>query len=315
MLVMLMQLMVKTSDITKYMNKIWQVLYMKIFKNILVNIKMIFSSYGIYICMLFTVILCFGSGIYVDAASSNDYSAINSLLTFNRDYMINNIEFCSFNVSTKVLNGWITMFVPVIASFAYIPIVCDEFESKAVRLNIFRTSKSSYYSSKFITACISGGISLVAGYIISVALIFALFPDISEYSQEFQTILRESYNFNMSFLLLKCFGVFLYGFFSALPAIVLTSITRNKYLIICIPFFLKYATTQTCMKISAKAYSDFENVDETLGRIINILSPDSILKVFELQDKLYIFAYSIGLIIIAYVLYMFINRRRLDCGE
>lgn len=297
---------------------------MKILKNISVNIKKIFSSYGVYICIIFTVILCFGTGIYIDGSNNNEYSAIKSLLVFNHDFMKTNTEFCSVNVALKVLNGWITMFIPIIGAFSYIPLVCDEFESKAVRITVFRSSKSSYYASKFLTACISGGLTVLMGYIITIIMIFAFFPNISEYSEELQNIFKESLFSDYSnvsscnyinILLLKCSEVFVYGAFSAVPSIVLTAITRNKYLIICLPFFFKYAATQTCLKLSSKAYSDFENIDIHLGRIANIFSPDSMLRVFESYDKTFILIYNFGLVIIAYKLYMFINSRRFDCGE
>lgn len=286
---------------------------------------MLLSSYGIYICIIFTVILCFETGVYIDASNNNKYSAIKSLMTFNHNFMVNNTEFCSINISIKVLNGWITMFIPIIGAFTYVPLVCDEFESKAVRNIIFRSSKSRFYSSKFLTACISGGLSVMVGYIISVALIFAFFPNINEYSEELQTIFKESFfsdysniirscNYS-SILLLKCSEVFVYGAFSTVPAILLTAITRNKYLIICIPFFLKYAVTQTCIKLSSKAWSNFENPNKKLGRFINIIAPDAVLNLFESSEKKLILLYNGGLVVIVFLFYMIIQRRRLDCGE
>ncbi len=318
-----MQQMEKISDITKFSHKNVGV-FMKMIKNISVNMKMIFSSYGMYICILFTVILCFGTGIYMDSSTSNEYSVIKSLLTFNREYMLNNIELSAVYVSLHILNGWITMFIPIVAAFAYIPLICDEFESKTVRITVYRSSKLGYYSSKFITACISGGLSVLIGYIVSIILIFTLFPNTSEYSEDFQRIINEyiksyySDNINLNYidiLTLKCFEVFIYGTLAAVPAILLTSITRNKYLILCIPFFLKYAVSQTCMKLYAKANSDFESTNERLLKVIDILSPDSLLQVFESQDKTYILFYNFILVIIAYAIYMLVYNRRFDCGE
>lgn len=288
------------------------------------NLKMIFTNYGFYICTAFMIVLCFCSGIYRDSLTDDMYSVIHSLTKFNYTFMLESIDFCSINVMLKGSGSWLSMSIPIISAFAFIPLICDECESKAVRNAIFRSSKFSFYTSKFLTACISGGLAVMLGYIIFTGLVYVLFPNINEYTIESQNMYKEilSYTYSnvaddryIGILLIKYVEMFIYGAIATVPAIVLTCITKNKYLVMCIPFFFKYAVTQTCVKLSSKAWSNFENPNEKLGRFINIIAPDAVLNLFESSDKKLILLYNGGLVVIAFLFYMIIQRRRFDCGE
>lgn len=284
----------------------------------------ILTGYGLYICALFIIILCLSTGIYFDGMNSNEYSIIRSLTSFDREFMLKNVNFSSINVAVKGAGSWLTMFIPIISAFAFIPLVCDESESKSIRNAIFRTSRFTFYLSKFITACLSGGLAVMTGYIIFSGMAFILFPNINEYTFETQRMYKEMLSYSYptiiehgltSALLIKYVEMFIYGAFAAVPSIMLTAVTKNKYIVMCIPFFIKYALTQTCAKLLAQAYSNFENINEKLGTFSNIINPDSILTIFEMQEKKLIILYSIGISFIDFAFYMFIQLRRVDCGE
>ena len=68
-----------------------------------------------------------------------------------------------------------------------------------------------------------------------------------------------------------------------------TVIMRNKYLIMCIPFFVKYALTQTVQKLILTAASDWENIDPEMVKFANTINPDGLLYVFDSMNKLSIF--------------------------
>lgn len=297
---------------------------MKLLKNISENLKMVFTNYGFYVCMVFTVVLCFCTGIYRDPINNNEYSVIKSLMEFNRKFMLNDKTFCSYSVADRGSGSWLSMFIPIISAFAFIPLVCDESESRFVRFSVFRSSKFSYRTSKFLTGCISGGLAVMLGYIIFTASVYVLFPNISEYSPEAQEMLREELTYmypeaskhGYAFLLgIRFLEMFIYGAASAVPSVMLTSLMRNKYLVMCIPFFLKYAVTQTSAKLSARAFRDWENPDMKLSKFASVISPDALLSVFASQNMRQIFLYNGALILFAFLFYMIVCGRRLDCGE
>ena len=118
-----------------------------------------------------------------------------------------------------------------------------------------------------------------------------------------------------SALLIKYAEMFIYGAVAAIPSIMLTAISKNKYIVMCIPFFIKYALTQTCTKLLAQAYSSFDNIDERLIIFSNTINPDSILNIFEIANREWIVIYHIVILVIVLTFYLFIQLRRLDCGE
>lgn len=284
----------------------------------------ILTGYGFYICMAFTVVLCFCTGIYRDPMNNNEYSVIKSLMEFDREFMLRDSAFCSYRVAERGSGSWLSMFIPIISAFAFIPLVCDESESRFIRFSIFRSSKFSFRTSKFLTACISGGLAVMLGYIIFTASVYVLFPNISEYSPDVQDMLREelSYSYpeaskhgHMFLLGMKSVEMFLYGAVSAIPSVMLTCLMRNKYLVMCIPFFLKYTVTQTSVRLSARAFSDWENPDIRLSNFASVISPDAVLNVFTSHLMRQILIYNGVLALIAFLFYTIVYGRRLDCGE
>ncbi len=297
---------------------------MKTLKNSMVNFRMIFTNYGFYICIAFTAVLCFCTAIYHDPTNNNEYSAIKSLMEFDHEFMLNNTLFCSYSVASKGAGSWMTMFIPIISAFAFIPLVCDRCESKFVRLSVFRSSKLSHRTAEFLTACISGGLAVMLGYLLFIGLVYILFPNINEYSPDLQAMLSEELSYvypealkhgHAYLLAMQSFEIFLYGTVSAVPSVMLTCLIRNKYLVMCIPFFLKYAVTQTSVKLSARAFSDWQNPDMKLSEFAAIISPDAILNSFSSPLMWQIILYNGVLVFVAFLFYIIVYGRRLDCGE
>lgn len=297
---------------------------MKILKNSMVNFRMIFTNYGFYICIAFTAVLCFCTAIYCDPTNNNEYSAIKSLVEFDREFMLNSTSFCSYSVASKGAGSWLTMFIPIISAFAFIPLVCDRCESKFVRFSVFRSSKFSHRTAEFLSACISGGLAVMLGYALFTVLVYVLFPNINEYSPELQAMLSEELSYvypealkhdHAYLLAMQLFEIFLYGALSAVPSVMLTCLMRNKYLVMCIPFFLKYAVTQTSTKLSARAFTDWQNPDIKLSEFASIISPDAILNSYSSPLMQQIFLYNGILVVAAFIFYMTVYGRRLDCGE
>ena len=154
---------------------------------------------------------------------------------------------------------------------------------------------------------------------------YALFPDISEYEQG----LIDSYNETLSYqypditqnlyatiISKQLIYMFFYGMVSVAPAIMLTSIIRNKYLVLCIPFFLKYVLNQSCVKIQSQALSNYETVDMSLLKFVSVINPDALSYLSEYgSDKKLVLIYSGFIILFSFVFYLTMCIRRNDCGE
>ena len=283
----------------------------------------IITGYGMYLCVLFTIILCFGTSIHIDMMNNDQYSVIRSLISFDREFMLSSYDFISINVALKGAGSWLSMFIPIISAFAYIPLVCDESESKSIRYAVFRSSKLKFYLSRFITAVLSGGFAVMIGYMAFCGMVFILFPNIGEFPAEtrefYMQSLLHTYPSTADFgigsaLLIKFVEIFVYGAIAAIPAILLTAVSKNKYVVLCIPFFIKYALTQTSVKLIAQAYSNGEGVGEKLTDISNVINLDYVLQIYEMKSYRLILVYII-VAISTLTLYLFIQLRRFDSGE
>lgn len=287
------------------------------------DLRKILTSYGFYVCVVFSAVLCFSANIYTDVVKDDRYSVFTALVTFDRRFMLTDTSFCAQSIILKGADGWLPMFIPIISAFAFIPLICDEHEAKSVRFEIFRTSKCSFYISRFVTALLCGALAVTIGYLIFIGLVLLLFPHLSEYrpqqTEMFYENLRYVYpEISRGVLLpvVKTLGsVFIYGAFWAMPAVLLTAVVRNKYIVLCVPFFLKYALGQLCQKLQAQAVSDIQHTDMKLLEFTGVIHPDSLAHLSQLGDKKSVLIYSGLLVIAAFVLYMLLQTRRLDSGE
>lgn len=286
-----------------------------------VNLRKVLTGYGFYVSVAFTILLLALSSIY-STGNYDSYSAIRVLMEYDRDFMLNDTRLCSYSVVRNSTGGWFSMFIPIISAFAFVPIICDEYDSGSVRFNIFRSSKLRYHISKFIIGSISGGLAVLAGFIVYTVFVYSVFPDISQYSPENQSFFEQ--NIKNSFphifeygyiplLLLKSLEIFIYGFVSSALAVLFTSFIRNKYLVMCIPFFVKYVVTQTCTKFNFDAM-----VKQNMGviKLSNIINPDSVLNLYLYNDYRHIIIiYNIILWAVLFAVYIVISGKRVDCGE
>ncbi len=296
-----------------------------IIRNIRVNFLKILTGYGFYICCLFTSILCFASYIYLDEINGNKYSVFRALTSFDRTFMLSDTSFCSFEIVRKGAGSWLFLFIPIIAAFAFVPLVCDEYEAKSVRFEIFRSDKVGYYTSRFITGCLCGGLAVMLGFFVFVVAVHMLFPYIGEYEpelrQEYQDMLgmvdisfsKASY---VMAILRKTGEMFLYGVVWAAPVMMLTSLIRNKYLVMCIPFFLKYVQNQTCAKINSAVIENPEKINPKLQEISSIVNPDALANLSSYGSDIgKILLYSASVVVVSFAVYIFLQNRRADSGE
>lgn len=296
-----------------------------IFRNMKTEFRKILSSYGFYLCIFFTSILCFATYIYEDGMNGNKYSVVRSLMSFDREYMLEDTIFCSFDIIRKGAGNWLILFIPIIAAFPFVPQICDEYESKSIRFEIFRMNRFSFYISKFLTGCLCGGFAVMLGFVIFVIAIHILFPFIDSYSPELQLEYIEmlaSNNIHISngkyyIEVLKRIGeMFLYGMLWTAPAMALMGVIRNKYLVMCTPFFLKYALNQTCEKVRWSAIENSDAVNSDFLHVNNIINPDALADLSSYGNDIWkVLLFNAVFLMFLFIVYLIMLYRRTDCGE
>lgn len=78
-------------------------------RNIRTNIYKILTGYGFYICIIFTAVLCFSAYIYEDSMNGDKYSVFMAYKTFDKDFMLSDTRFCSFEVMLKGAGSWLSL--------------------------------------------------------------------------------------------------------------------------------------------------------------------------------------------------------------
>lgn len=280
-------------------------------------------SYSFICCVIFVWVLCMFGNVYEDLMNCNKYNSFSLLLHFKQEEMLAHYEMSAEHIIVSGTGSWLQMFVPILTAFSFIPILCDEHEAKIVRYEIMRSSKLKFNASRYISSVVIGAITVVIGYLLFCMTVMILFPGRADYSQDivsFYYLIRGGYYEDISIAALiwqKLRDVFLYGLVWGSPAMFLTCIMNNKYIIMCIPFFIKYAMGQLSYRVIDYASADIYNRNERAAQISQYLNPDNILGLVYSEEKMVrgILIVSAVVWMVMFIGYMMIQSRRTDCGE
>lgn len=275
---------------------------------LLSNFKKYITSKGFVLCIVFSVVLLLSAEIYIDPVTYNRYSVIRSLTDFTEEERIRiGREMCSIQIVSNALNSWFTLFVPITTAFCFVPIMCKEREENALRFQIFRSKKVAFNASRFLAGIVSGGLAATLGYLLFSGAVMLLFPSLSDFSETTAQHIREwSTPYPRQLL-----SVFCYTVYWGIPPMLLSSVLQNKYLIMCLPFFLRYGIKQFYYRtIQSVVYGDY---NENLVSFVTLIDPEAILWVSKenLTEVLAVFG---GLAVAFFVAYLVITTKRSDCG-
>lgn len=277
-------------------------------RNFFVSIRKTVTSAVFPMCAVMVVVLMFTSDIYYDYGSNAYYSVFRALTDFTREELTAEFEFCSVNVIKNAQGAWFRLFAPIVAGFCFVPTICSEREEKAARFQIFRTNKLNYHISQFLAGVVSGGLAIALGFVIFAAAAAVLFPGADKMSQSAALMIQQA-PLNLPLMVLR---EFLFGAFWSIPAMLLTSIFNNKYIILCIPFFLKYGLTQLSQKLTDNLLNS-EQIDIDMMNLVNATNPDGILWVYD-GTRLMVWLVFGTLAALMFAAFIIISGKRVDCG-
>ncbi len=298
---------------------------MKTLRYCKVSLQKVLTSPGFYLCVLFTVILCFTAEAYIDYVENRTYSVFGVWLAFSGEEMLTNTGMSAYQMLSKAMGGWLATFIPIVAAFPFLPLLCDESTSKNVRYSVHRGTKASFVAGRFLTAMFSGGLAVLCGFALFAGAVYLMFPNIGAYVPE----LRETAEWWIAGtypLFSKCgypylvaldfIEMFLYGAFFAVPALLVSAILKNKYFVLCIPFFFKYLVNYIYTGAKIKAYESFGTVDESVFTVLSVTDPDALGNLFSYGDTLWgNVLLHVVLLLFLFLLYHIAMNRRVEFGE
>lgn len=221
--------------------------------------KSLYLPLFILVCIGVACVCCFGEG-YI-SANGKSYTIMELLLFLRSDVMLTDVSLNRYNIWICGIGTWTQLLLPFLLSIGYLYTISNEKLSGFNRMLLVRETNIKYCVSKLMAAILSGGIILLAGYLIFGILVYMRFPSIYEYSMDKQELYMEmNPGFQEPvFCLIRCLRVFLYGMFINAFAYLVSIFFRDKYILICLPIMLKYIWGQGVMKLEIDAMSKGSN--------------------------------------------------------
>lgn len=268
------------------------------FRITLVNLKKSIFSFSFFVCCIVTAILMFTSTAYIDS-KEKEYSVFYFLLNKSKisTWHISPSSFLSCSISP-----FLTLFFPILSALPFVSFFTTERRSKNIRFVIHRIGKNAYQRGLWLSAMVIGGLTVLTGFAIYTVCIFIAFP----YTiSEFALCTR------------LCFGMIIYGMVSVIPAYLLSILSRNFYLICCLPYILM-SFWYTLLNWYVN-YLINDNPGERANSIIECISflyPNNIVMILggATHPIIMLIFYS-ALMLVSYFLFSWLFQRKTDIGE
>ena len=249
---------------------------LKTLKNLKCDLVRIVSGWEFLAAVAATVILCFSVQVYFDYANSKAYSVFEALFLLEPAVRSASPELVPPMIIKMALTGYSSMVLPITASFPFVLSFIAERGSGNMVFTISRTSRGSYYVSKFVSAILGGGLCTLLGVVIFGICAYILFP----YSCDFELIEWAFPNGIVIGIVKKLLSAFIYGMTSVLPAFFICSFCRNPYISLCFPFMLKFITEAVLGKIQSNAWAA---QDYAVSDLIAPLFPNAASQLVDLE--------------------------------
>lgn len=274
------------------------------------DLARVFLNRGFAAAVIATAVLCFFTQAYYDGSDGKAYSVMEALFLLKRDQMAATPDLSPPVIIRNALSGYSAMLLPVTAAFPFVFSFISERTSGNALFTLSRASRRKYCFSKFVSAILGGGFCTMLGVMLFGIFAYILFPNTSPEQIEWAFPNGVAIG-----ILKKLLSAFIYGMTSVLPAFFLCSFCKNSYIILCVPFLLKFVSETFLNKLQTDAYSagDFDTFEKLIP-----FFPNAISSVFDIPaDKrlFIIIALNAALAAAAFAGFSMIMKKRLERGR
>lgn len=256
----------------------------------------------------FTLALCFFSEI---VTGDNTYTIVQVLQNMSRSAMAQEPQLMTAVALQNTFSGYVTLFVPIVSALPMIQLLYIETQSGYKRFYMSRKPRIEYYRNKWIAGMLSGALMLLI-----VAALFQGFMALSLPKVDTETMEMLGYARGKGILKLvrTYIGIFTYGAFSVIPAMLISSFTNNLYFALCLPFMFSYFW-DVAMSAIAK-FMRIHQTEEIFSNIVELLFSRAYLNIAQSGWDLLVEGGRAVVLLTAMFLiyYAYLNRRK-DCGE
>lgn len=265
-------------------------------------------SVWFWLGVCFTLVLCFFSEIVTGA---NTYTIVQVLQKMSRGTMEQEPQLMTAIALRNAFSGYVTLFLPIVSALPMVQLLHIETQSGYKRFYMSRKSRREYYRNKWGAGMLSGALMLLI-----VAILFQIFMALSLPGVDNEIVEMSGYAGGKGFLnIVRTYvGIFAYGAFSVIPAMLISSFTNNFYFVICLPFMMSYFWD---VLISATAkWVRTHQMQEIFSNIVELFFSRAWLSISESGlDFLVVGGRALTLLAVMLLIYCAYLDRRKDCGE
>lgn len=217
------------------------------------EMKQIVCGVPFWICCLLVMILETTAGFCI--VDGNELSVIEVILQYSVKERESNMSFNSFSAFRSGMGSWLLLFAPVITALPFVVLFRDEASSGYRKFRIISMKDKKCFSIiKYVSCFFSGALTMLVGTLLFAVVTEICFPSIKSFGSEYMEMVLSSYHVDTVLLVLIKYLVscFFYGGFWALMSFVLLGKIQNKYLIVGIPFMIKYMWREIYFKSGNK---------------------------------------------------------------
>lgn len=160
---------------------------------------------------------------------------------------------------------------------------------------------------------IQGGLAVLLAYIMFAVVVFIAFPSLRSYPLSSEELKVYTVAFVTKRLSIIGLGMFLYGAVSTIPAFLMSSFVKNRYIITCVPFLLVYLYSTSLTKV---IYEASERNQQKLVDLATALKPEQVASL-HYADAIAKNAvlFNLGFVVIGFLLFVIVMNGRGDLGE
>jgi len=203
-----------------------------------------------WIGILLVTVLCMTTNAYSDMIHGKNYTVFETITILPTE--IRRMQISAFSVFTQGLsNIYASLFLPFAVSIGFVPLLCMERRSGALRYQIVRESRWRYCISKMISASFCGGLTVLLGFLLYGSIVWCLFSH--EIPEEISFMIGDP----SVRLFQVCVGSFLIGALSVFPALLFCSFSERQYPIMCVPVLIQFLLNTAVSKAPNQSTAEF----------------------------------------------------------
>lgn len=259
--------------------------------------------------------VCMLSEAYMDA-DAHQYTVLSLLVNYNTEFFASDVNLCRLEMWRLGFGTWSYILLPLLLTGAYVYTLSVERLHGGTQFYLIREGRVSYCISKTVSAMLSGGLILLAGYLLYGLVVAFTFPGFDAYSTEKVDFYLELAGISrvIPYILFRCMWVFFYGMMSSIFGYLVSVLFTEKYILLCFPLMLSYAYSSVYNRIEGYLLEQqWEQqqmgLQSSLLEKFQILNMRNLLNGFGMKDRFATLLYWSALYLCCLILFLIRMKR------